>query len=573
MPIRSALPIVAAGYAERFNVQIEIGGDEAYTDGNTIRIPSIEKYPNNDIIWGYLAHEAAHVKWTDFTVRASNQQEHVLVNALEDVRVERCMMNEYPGTGYTLTALDEHLVNQEQHEVGGSPYSLIIQAALYWGMLNITKKTCFTSLDSQVREEVKQVFGEEFYNDFYSLIEQEFPIAQNTSEILTLVRKIRDLAQQYADDADADSDSAASAGADDDADADSDNAASAGADDDADADSDNAASAGADDDADADSDNAASAGADDDADANSDNAASASADDDADADSDGAVNPFKEVLNPQNVDLKDRLDSIRQSLSGQAKPNSTSLKIGTSKREMLELYHGEIEQDTLSNKLQLSLRRVIEAETRKKTRKKRTGRRLKAQDLTKPMSGNTRIFRHRANTKGIDTALHLLVDASSSMRLGCRYNVANSAAFALSKALYATAGVNPACSYFGPWEENVHVAMQHGTAPKKNNFLVMPERTTPLAEGLYLATHQIIKTKNNRKVVLVLTDGVPDCFESAEKALDLMGKNSIEVYAIGIMPNKSEVFCLKRLFKQSEFIHNMEELPHAVFNLAKQIIL
>src|SRR5699024_9771425 len=124
MSIKEALPIVAAGYAERFDVQIEIGGNEAYTDGRTIHMPMVEDVEKN-IVWGYLAHEAAHVKWTDFSVRARNKHEHILVNALEDVRVERCMMNEYPGTVFTLNALDEYLIKEGQHGVGGTPYVVI----------------------------------------------------------------------------------------------------------------------------------------------------------------------------------------------------------------------------------------------------------------------------------------------------------------------------------------------------------------------------------------------------------------------------------------------------------------
>lgn len=61
--IYSALPIVAAAYGEKLGVKVAIGNDTAYTDGKTIVVPNIpDDYPNMDAVWGYLAHEAAHVR-------------------------------------------------------------------------------------------------------------------------------------------------------------------------------------------------------------------------------------------------------------------------------------------------------------------------------------------------------------------------------------------------------------------------------------------------------------------------------------------------------------------------------
>ncbi len=67
--LTNALPIVAAAYGRKFGVNVQVGGSRAGTDGQTINIPGIvEDSITKTLAWGYLAHEAAHVRYTDFEV-------------------------------------------------------------------------------------------------------------------------------------------------------------------------------------------------------------------------------------------------------------------------------------------------------------------------------------------------------------------------------------------------------------------------------------------------------------------------------------------------------------------------
>ena len=108
--MRNALPIVAAALGRKFGVEVGMGGHEACTDGQRIQIPDVPDDPaSRDLAWGYLAHEAGHVRYTDFAVYEQAAREgplqEILQNRIEDVRIERELARPYPGTRATIAAV------------------------------------------------------------------------------------------------------------------------------------------------------------------------------------------------------------------------------------------------------------------------------------------------------------------------------------------------------------------------------------------------------------------------------------------------------------------------------------
>ena len=102
------------------DVKVVFGGQDACTDGKLITLPSVnEHHEMSDVdvkvARGYVDHEAAHVKWTDNKAwsRIMKEQEdgtdmdafHGTVNALEDVRIEGKLLNEYSGSRDNLDAV------------------------------------------------------------------------------------------------------------------------------------------------------------------------------------------------------------------------------------------------------------------------------------------------------------------------------------------------------------------------------------------------------------------------------------------------------------------------------------
>ena len=103
--LHNAFPIVAAAIGNRFGIKVSVGGDKAYTDGKAIQLPA---YNGDDpdyqaVAWGLLAHEAAHIRYSDFTLAfGGSVLRRRLSGAIEDVRIEHELAKDFPGTRLTL---------------------------------------------------------------------------------------------------------------------------------------------------------------------------------------------------------------------------------------------------------------------------------------------------------------------------------------------------------------------------------------------------------------------------------------------------------------------------------------
>ena len=108
----------SAIFGRKEKIKVTFGGNGAYTDGSNINLPSIKQDVDisdetQAVFRGYTDHEAGHVKHTDFDeVRRFKENEakdnkllFSLANALEDVWLEKKVMNDYPGSQKNLSAV------------------------------------------------------------------------------------------------------------------------------------------------------------------------------------------------------------------------------------------------------------------------------------------------------------------------------------------------------------------------------------------------------------------------------------------------------------------------------------
>ena len=113
--LHKALPIVAQAVGEKHGLTVQVGGQEACTNGQVIMIPSLpEGEAARVLARGFIDHEAAHVRCTNFNVGMDH-----LTNAIEDIRIEGEIGRIYPGSRKNLKDLAKHLVQERMLQVSG----------------------------------------------------------------------------------------------------------------------------------------------------------------------------------------------------------------------------------------------------------------------------------------------------------------------------------------------------------------------------------------------------------------------------------------------------------------------
>src|SRR5690606_7461025 len=117
----------------------------------------------------------------------------------------------------------------------------------------------------------------------------------------------------------------------------------------------------------------------------------------------------------------------------------------------------------VGTRLQHELMGLVQSKALTAKRARSTGKRLDTSRVLRVMSGDPKVFRTPAEKTSPNTAVHLLVDVSSSMSHNNRLETAQTAAMALAIALDGIKGVNAGVSFFGGIAADpVRSAMRHG---------------------------------------------------------------------------------------------------------------
>jgi nitric oxide reductase activation protein len=189
-----------------------------------------------------------------------------------------------------------------------------------------------------------------------------------------------------------------------------------------------------------------------------------------------------------------------------------------------------------------------------------------------------RIFRSPTERQRPNTAVHILVDMSSSMnnRVGPGQgdkklsDVASESALALALALQPIPGVNPAVTYFMGGQIPVRSVVKHGenVMQQAGRFIYTPTSSTPMAEAIWYAAYELTKTREAKKVMVVLTDGEPNSHAPCKAVIDLCEQSDIEMYGIGI-----KTASVDSLFKRNIVINDVSDLQRTLFKLVGQSLI
>lgn len=170
----------SAVFGRKSEVRVVFEGDGARTDHSTIYLPALPLGVEVDeksrkIIRGYSDHEAGHLRHTDREVIEANEpllranpKLHQIWNALEDVWLERRVIEEYPGSveniRETATAVDEAALRQyKEDDEAWKDDKFVGPVAITWegrkGYGHTSGKKCLERVSDELKANVRTWVG------------------------------------------------------------------------------------------------------------------------------------------------------------------------------------------------------------------------------------------------------------------------------------------------------------------------------------------------------------------------------------------------------------------------------
>lgn len=178
-------------------VHITFGGSTAYTDGNSINLPALPPgtmlTPYQErILTGYVDHESAHLRWTDFT--AWNKEAKLpgadtlfpLVNQLEDIRIENKHIQYYPGVRGFLDDLASHVDDEGRQHLAQAKalgYTPNFLAVLYYHVYKNHR-----GIDTGILPDDLSAYPQ--WEQQRIMLDTCLPTCKNTREIIQLAKDL-----------------------------------------------------------------------------------------------------------------------------------------------------------------------------------------------------------------------------------------------------------------------------------------------------------------------------------------------------------------------------------------------
>nr|WP_283622596.1 VWA domain-containing protein [Alteromonas macleodii] len=547
-PLKNALPIVAAAYGEKFGVKVLIQGQDAFTDGERIVIPTANPDDPHyqQIAWGYLAHEAAHIRHTNFEMvqKASSKPiRKALLNIIEDVRIENELAKDYPGTRRSISQVIEYMVDTQQMCVPEQlePASNLQAWLLFRLRCHFLGQKALTPLYQAVDERVRQLFPAAAMSRLSAML-TAVPSLGSTGEVLKLVDAIVAMLEDESRPPQGESDV--------------DNGNDIGQD----------ASNYSNNSSDSQTPEA-------------DSSAMGDAAETGDSDHSDQADNLRQALEASAAQFEpDTFAQVAEVLSEQAEGHQgvTPLSLPQAEHAML----GDEAILTLSAsesaQIRARLRGMVQSSQDNRNHAKRHGLRVATHRLAASQAGESRLFIQRQPRIAPNAAVHLLVDISGSMGKpigeGNRkyFHVANEAALALAMALEGIPGVVPAVSYFPGIHQEVSIALlpKQSVRHRAACFDQKPRGCTPMAQAMWFAANSLLAQKQKRKLMIVLTDGDPDDWAATHDIVDRCRRSGFELLGIGIQTRSVEKF-----FPQSIVINDVKDLKRELFEVTQQLLI
>ena len=497
--VLNCLPLLASILGDRYGVQVRIGGKEACTNGKVIHLPSLPMDCEPELLAlanGFTDHEAAHIRHTNFDVLNAANLDPVtfnLFNCLEDWRVEKKLSGIFPGCRRNLNWLIRRFfVEQAQpRAVDDSPALAVLDYVL------LTVRAWDVDEVTPTRQNAANIMEQHFpelREALDAILVKVYIHCPDTAATVEYARQIAQCIRQW----EPPQPTATSKRTD-------------------------------------------------------------TCDKRGMRQATGAVNnsasqidqqlgpvqpssvlsslPLKALFHAEAQDLPQNIGEIMASeltnCSAESTCDSLTVAVEGTRQTGPLLAEQKLQALQASIALRMRLQGFLQAQTQKRCSIGRSGT-LHTSSLYRLQVGNARVFQKESEQQGINTAVHILLDASGSMA-GAPINLANRACFAVATALSHIRGVNPAVTAFPAVSvtNSVFPIIRHGQ-PLPDRFDIRASGGTPLAGAMWWVLQTMLPLKEQRKMILVITDGMPDNSLAANNVIGVAQKLDFEVYGLGI---------------------------------------
>lgn len=608
--VQQALPILLTALGGKMGVKIEVMGDAAYTDGETIRIPAlpIEGSPSlRTRAYGYGGHEASHVRNTDmraFTefARKGEFAKHIL-NIVEDIRIERALIAEFPGMAKVLAELVADIVATQPKSFGppslqDPPEAILAAWLLITRRYRVLKQDALAKADAESEAVFLATFPAAFRLKLEALL-AGLPYMDGgkpaTAEAVKVAQAILDLIQHEAKKPDPNPKQGCSQGEQQqgqqgEQDQSGGNSGKGnGSQSSGDKQDGQGQTSGGEGKQGDQKQNGASGSSNKGADkekgeqkgqggqtqGQSDQATGGSGAGESSQEPDGSAlrklaskgagadGVPKELATELSDAVRDGLQKEAAKVGGRVSTLRWTSKVGG--------VGDERRARNLSGPMRQRLRMLVEDQARVRPRAVRAGNRLMTNRLTRAAMGDSRVFRTQEEARATNAAMHLLLDCSGSMASSAVE--VGVAALALAEAVDTMRDVNLGVSGFGG--DNLIAMLKHGermNALTRSRIQGHAGGGTPLAEALVTVGGVLLNQEENRKVLVILTDGAPSGgpTDSADIIKRLRAQGVI-VLGIGLGVGTGS-FMPQIFGSDHEVIASADEMREAIFRMTQRAI-
>ncbi|MBD8897296.1 hypothetical protein IG626_14955 [Desulfovibrio desulfuricans] len=528
--VLNCLPLLASILGDRYGVQVRIGGKEACTNGKVIHLPSLPMDCEHELLAlakGFTDHEAAHIRHTDFSVLKAASLDSVtfnLFNCLEDWRVEKKLSGIFPGCRRNLNWLIRRFfVEQAPARAGDDSPAL---AVLDYVLLTVR----VWDVDEVVpaRQHAASVVEKHFpglKDALDAILVKVYIHCPDTAAAVEYARQIAVCVRQWEPPRHVSTSKCAST-----------------------------------------NDQGATPRA-----TGKTNDSAKQIGQQSEPVQPSSALSLKALFHAEAQDLPQNIGEIMAieltSCSSKSAGDALTVAVeGTRLAAPLPAEH-KLQALQASIALRTRLQGFLQAQTQRRCSIGRRGT-LHANSLHRLQVGNARVFQKESLQLGLNTAVHILLDVSGSMA-GAPINLANRACFAVATALSHIRGVNPAVTAFPAVSTNsVFPIMRHGQ-PLPDMFDIRASGGTPLAGALWWVLQTMLHLKEQRKMILIITDGMPDNQLAANNAIGVAQKLGFEVYGLGIR----DEHITRLLPHTSKVVNDLPDLVPAMFAMLQAALL